>query len=188
MRTTREIARSRRLLALAWVLVLAWPALLSGQKAAKPEAEVKADFLKAFISMTDWPTNTFAEANAPVVLGVLGADPILAPLRANPALPNGRPLRIKELASVEAAQGCHVLFVATASAKSLADVAARLGDAPVLTVVELPAAARNEGVIHLRKEMENEVMKFRYDVNNAAAQRIKLKLNSKLLRLAKTIY
>lgn len=167
-------------------LVLAEKGL--GQKAARPEVEVKAGFLKVFISLTDWPASTFRDTNAPIVLGVLGSDRMTEYLRSEPNLPIGRKLLVKELAGVEGAESCNVVFIPASSANSLAEVVAHLKDAPVLTVVESQLASRTEGIIQLRKEMENDVLKFRYDVNNAAAQRSNLKLNSKLLKLARNIY
>ena len=89
---------------------------------------------------------------------------------------------------MEGAEGCNVVFIPASSATSLPEVVARLKDAPVLTVVESPLASRTEGIIQLRKEVENDVLKFRYDVNNAAAQRSNLRLSSKLLKLARNIY
>ena len=185
--------RLRRLLGRgAWVgvilLGLSLPENGLGQKAARPEAEVKAGFLKVFISLTDWPASTFQDTNAPIILGVLGSDRMTDYLRSEPNLPNGRRLLLKELAGVEGAEGCNVVFIPASSATSLSEIVARLKDAPVLTVVESPLASRTEGIIQLRKEVENDVLKFRYDVNNAAAQRSNLRLSSKLLKLAKNIY
>ena len=170
------------------LLGLALPEVGLGQKAARPEAEVKAGFLKVFISLTDWPASTFQDTNAPIILGVLGSDRMTDYLRSEPNLPNGRRLLLKELAGVEGAEGCNVVFIPASSATSLSEIVARLKDAPVLTVVESPLASRTEGIIQLRKEVENDVLKFRYDVNNAAAQRSNLRLSSKLLKLAKNIY
>src|SRR5437660_11311395 len=39
------------------------------------ESRVKAGFLYNFAKLTEWPTNSFAAADSPIVIGVLGNDP-----------------------------------------------------------------------------------------------------------------
>src|SRR5881296_3853751 len=48
---------------------------LQAQRAPVAEYQIKAVFLFNFAQFVDWPTNAFSEAQAPLVIGVLGEDP-----------------------------------------------------------------------------------------------------------------
>src|SRR5262249_42923351 len=39
------------------------------------EYEIKAAFLYNFAKFVEWPAETFADANAPLILGIVGEDP-----------------------------------------------------------------------------------------------------------------
>ena len=53
--------------------LVAWPA---GAQSNEPtEYQVKAAFLFNFTKFVDWPEAVFADAHAPIVLGIVGEDP-----------------------------------------------------------------------------------------------------------------
>ena len=81
------------------------------------------------------------------------------------------------------ARRCHVLFLAV-HAGELRGVLGSLKGASVLTVGESPQFARHGGTIGLLLE-EGRV---RFEVNLDAAERAQLRVSSKLLAMAKTVY
>jgi hypothetical protein len=66
-------------LSAAWLvmsmLLLSGGVELSAQTAAAPEYQVKAVFLFNFAQFVHWPPQAFPDAQAPLVIGVVGESP-----------------------------------------------------------------------------------------------------------------
>jgi hypothetical protein len=64
--------------------VLCWLAAAGFAFAAEPapskECQVKAAFVYNFLKFVEWPSNRLAEADSPLVIGVVGDSPMLAAL------------------------------------------------------------------------------------------------------------
>jgi hypothetical protein len=77
------------------------------------EAGVKAAFLYKFANYIEWPAAAFSGAAAPLVIGVVGADPIATELeRIVPGRAvNGHPIVVKRVREGEALRGVHVVFI-----------------------------------------------------------------------------
>ena len=101
-----------------------------------PEYLIKAAYLYHFAMFVDWPAEAFPSRNAPIVIGIVGADPF------GPAIDDtvrdkridGRPLVVKRLDWAQDLRHCHILFVADGS--RIADVVRRVGNLSVLIVGE----------------------------------------------------
>jgi hypothetical protein len=175
-------------------LVLGWavacrpaPPAAPGQapEPSVPEYKIKAGFLYNFVKLTAWPSNAFAAADAPLVVGVLGQDPFgpfLDEAMAGKSL-HGHPLVVRRFARVGDAFPCHLLFVGRSESEQVPAVLAQLDGRSVLTVGETMGFARAGGMIGLVRR--GEVVRFR--VNAGAVARCGLKLSSKLLQLAERI-
>src|SRR5689334_16419660 len=96
----------------------------SAEAAVTPEYQLKAVFLFNFTQFVEWPPQAFADANSPLVIGVLGDDPFGAYLdeTVRGETVNGRPLTVQRYASVEEASKCHVLFISHSEAARQADI------------------------------------------------------------------
>jgi hypothetical protein len=149
-----------------------------------PEYEVKAAFLYNFAVLTEWPTNTWAKPDEPVVIGVLGADPF------GPALEKilggkqvlGRPVRLARFQRAADVGVCHVLFVSAAEAERWPATKDALAARPVLTVSDRERFCRQGGMVQLVQRADGSIGLV---VNPGAVERAKLKLSSRLLALAK---
>ncbi|OOG81892.1 hypothetical protein B0E41_16440 [Hydrogenophaga sp. A37] len=144
------------------------------------EHAVKAGFVANFIKFTQWPGGGDA-ANAPLRLCSTGSQALQGQL----ALLQGRAVGGRVLEIVPGAvsthgRQCDVLFLAEGDAHRLETLLRGLGNAPVLTVGDLPGFVQAGGMIGLRIEAS----RVRFDVNLAAAQRAGLLLNSQMLKLA----
>src|SRR3989449_9493975 len=87
------------------------------------EYRVKAAFLYKFGSYIEWPSGSFARADSPVAIGVMGADALadeLAQIVAGRNV-NGRPVRVRKLRPGDPIAGLHVLFVGRADSGPLAE-------------------------------------------------------------------
>jgi hypothetical protein len=52
----------------------------SAEAQVSREYELKAVFLYNFAQFTDWPESAFADEKAPIIIGILGADPFVRAL------------------------------------------------------------------------------------------------------------
>ena len=174
----------------AAVIVAALLSLIAapGRAQAPPaptEYQVKAVFLFNFSQFVDWPAASFADARAPLVIGVLGNDPFGATLDeiVSGETVNGRPLAVRRYDSVDQIDTCHILFVDRSQAQQLEAVFAELKGRSVLTVADFAGFAQRGGIIRFIT-VDN---KIRLRVNLAAAQAAKLTISSKLLRPAQIV-
>jgi hypothetical protein len=155
-----------------------------GQEIHAPEPQVKAAFLYNFTKLVTWPTNAFPAATSPIIIGILGKDPIGPALDAmlRDKTVQGRPVVAVRFRSVEEIQTCHVLFIGDLDRRRLNRVCEELAGRPILTVGDgagfvergMIALVKSDGTINLR-------------INLEAAQRAGLGLSSRLLRLDKTL-
>ncbi|MES2130427.1 MAG: YfiR family protein [Pseudomonadota bacterium] len=169
---------------LAAVAVLpAWTALARDTAdPGVPERNVKAAFLYKFLGYTDFPAAVFGDANAPVVIGVVGADDIAAELGriVDGRNVNGRPIVVRVGRESEPMAGVHLLFVGGADSARVARLLKALPQQPMLLVTESENGLQNGSVINF-KLVDARV---RFDVSLEAAERHSIKLSSRLLTVA----
>lgn len=149
--------------------------------AAVPEYQLKAAYLYNFFTFTTWPPN----AATRTTLCVLGHDPFGVVLdNLSSKMVHGAPLDILRITTTEKARDCRMLFIGEGLGVDLEVTLAVLKDWAVLTVAEEKDAARRGAVIGLVIDNGRVV----FDINTAAAQRARLVLSSKLLRLARQVH
>jgi hypothetical protein len=176
------LLRSRILL----VALLALAAALPARAQAPPtEYEVKAVFLFNFSQFVDWPAAAFADAHAPLVIGVLGGDPFGATLDeiVRGETVNGRPLAVRRYHSLQQIDTCHILFIDRSQEPQLESIVAALKSRSVLTVGDFDSFAHRGGMIRFFTVGH----KIRLRINLSAAQEAKLIISSKLLRPAQIV-
>jgi hypothetical protein len=159
--------------------------LAHAQDASPLENQVKAAFLARFPLFVEWPAATFTNAQAPIVIGILGKDP-LGPLideAVRSAKVDERPVRLQRFQDVSALEPCHLLFVPAAEQKHLREILLRLDGQPVLTIGEGERFARDGGMIAFTKEAG----KVRFEINLDAARRAGLRLSPKLVQVSKVV-
>lgn len=166
------------------------------------EYQIKAAFLYNFIKFVEWPNEKFADSNEPITIGIIGKDPLgnaFVPLKDKQT--KGRKIVVKRFKGfeelkkdpernkaelqriIDTIRKCHLLFICSSEKKALRDIINSVKDYPVLTVGETKGFLEFGGIINFLME-ENKV---RFEINLAAAKRAKLKIRSKLLRLAKRV-
>jgi hypothetical protein len=162
----------------------------AGAPAAQPapdlERSVKAAFLVKFLDYTEFPLAAFADAAAPLVIGVLGSDEVAAELRRIAARRNvqSRTVSVKIVRENEAAAGVHLLFVGGSDAARVRGVLRADRPAPMLVVTEAENGLRQGSVINFKLVEE----RVRFDVSLEAADRHGIKLSSRLLSVASHVH
>jgi hypothetical protein len=146
------------------------------------EAQIMSAFLYNFTKFVEWPTDRFADAADPIVLGIFGDSFIEAELVAvvSGRKVNGRELVVKRVATVAEVTNAHVVFVGGAEEARFADILPALKDRAVLTVGESTGFLDDGGVVRFFLEAQ----RLRFEINSPAAQRAHLKISSQLQKLA----
>jgi hypothetical protein len=186
--STRRTALFVRRGALAALLVscslMCVTAILRGQAPASTD-EVKAAYLFNFAKFVEWPGGESAAAG-PLLLGVMGSDGVadaLARIVRGKAI-GGRALEVRRATSADNLARFHLLFVGTSQQPNLGEFLRRVDGSGVLTVSDIESFCRLGGTIGLVLE-ENRV---KFEINLEPAERARLKVSSKLLNLARTVY
>jgi hypothetical protein len=173
-----------------WLLALAILALATScRELPTPPAldnyQLKAVFLSNFAQYTDWPAGVFAGPRAPLVIGILGADPFGTNLEnaVRGQKVNFRPLRLRHFRSVDEIKTCQILFISASEIKRLPLILQALKGRSILTVSDLPDFALRGGVIGLVSEAGQIQLQINFEVLSAA----RLTMSAKMLRTAKIV-
>ena len=165
-------------------LLLAFPDRARAQDGLS-EYQVKAAYLYNFLKFVEYPSASFADPLAPIVIGVVGDDPF------GSALPQvvigktvqGRDLVIRVYRIGEDLRGAHILFISASERKKIPMILSSLRGSSVLTVSDTAGFLDAGGMI----QFLNEDSRVRFAINVDATSRAKLKMSSKLLTLAKVV-
>jgi hypothetical protein len=160
---------------------------LAAQTVAAPlERPVKAAFVYKFLAYVEWPAQAFERPDAPLVIGVAGADDIAAELQqivAGRAV-GERPLQVKRLREGDPVTGLHALFVGRSETARIPTLARTLHGRPTLIVSEAAGALDAGSMINLVIAPDGRV---RFEVALEPAEKGGLKLSSRMLALAQTV-
>ena len=174
-----------RLLRFMLLLLLVLPATSTslGQGAPSRENQVKAAFIYNFAQFVEWPDDAFLGAGAPFVIGVLGDGGLHATLEQalKGKTAGGREFSVRYFARVSDITRCHILFVGAAEQGHAGEVLQKVSHQGTLTVGDFDGFTAASGVVRFMTE-DN---KLRFEVNVDAANDERLRVSSKLLKLAR---
>jgi len=164
----------------------AFPTLAQiADSADSSEYLIKAGFIYNFANLMQWPANTFSNPDAPIVVGILGADTsrgILDEVLAGKKV-NGRSFTVKHLKRGMDLKGCNIVFVSASENAHLDEILRLVKNLPILTIGETPTFAERGGIINFI--VIND--KVRFEVNVEAAKQADISISSRLLALAKIV-
>jgi uncharacterized protein DUF4154 len=180
----------RCLALLRWRVLMSALAVGLGTAAAADDAgvlenQVKAAYLYRMAEYVEWPSSAFPDAEAPVRIAVVGAEPlagVLARMLVGRTVSN-RPFVVKTAKITDSFAGVHILFVGRQEAGSLKQLLGSLKSQPVLTVSEVPSALPDGSVVNLVQD-DNRIA---FEISMGVAERNGLKLSSRLLAVAKRV-
>jgi hypothetical protein len=175
-------ARTTGLTALLSVVVAFTP-LAAQAQGASIEYAVKAAYLYKFAPFVEWPPTAFASASSPFQLCVLGRDPFGTSLdqAVNGQRVDEHRVVVRRLDRVDAASGCHVLYLGASSSQTAAEALRAVRGLPILTVAD---SGRDGGAIIKFVVKDNRV---RFDIDTAAAAANHVTISSKLLAMAVSV-
>lgn len=153
-----------------------------GRRKATPE-RLKAVFIQNFATATRWPAGTFADTNAPFVIGLLDAKPLQAPL--SEAFRNlklhGHPVDLRVLKASNEAKACQLVFVGRREAAGLRDACAAVSGQPVLVITEQPDALTAGSILNFWQTDDDSM---RFEFNSQAMKRARLEVSADVIELA----
>lgn len=140
----------------------------------------KAAFLYNFLKFTEWPAESFATSDAPVVICLYQVSPELGANVGKLAgrTAQGHAISVMDLSSWARAGECHMLVFGEDHSDKVARVSG-----PVLTVGQSAAFLEQGGIVGL--SVENERLIF--DINLDSLHRSRLRISSQLMRLARNL-
>ena len=169
------------------------------------ETKIKAAFTYNFIRFVDWPKEKQADVNEPIIIGIIGSEDFteaFEPIKGKRI--KDRSISIKYFAGyeklkksnntddsqwdkkIEALKICRVLMFYSCNSVRIQNsnqIVRALKGLPILTIGETENFLESGGVINFLMEDE----KVCFEINVTAAEINKLRISSKLLRLAKRV-
>ncbi|MDO8539808.1 MAG: YfiR family protein [Opitutaceae bacterium] len=167
---------------------LVFACMLAGGKARASEAQeaaVKAAGLFKIISFVEWPASAFSTSDAPLVVGVVGRDPIanLIESFAEGETWHGRKVVVRPFSSSRMTGECHVLFVGLSEQSNWSNIRSQCVARPILTISDASQFARMGGIVQLATERN----RLHLIVNVGVARESGVTISSKVLRLAEIV-
>lgn len=162
---------------------------VGGQSSPYTPYQLKALYLHNFAKYTEWPKEALGDENAPFVLGILGKDPFGKNIEIIEGKTiKGRKLKVKLFSSVQEVKDCHLLFICSSETERLPQILKALETSSILTIAEVEGFLQHSGMINLVAEQKSAgSQSVAFEINRAAAEKVNLKLDTQLLKLAKRV-
>jgi hypothetical protein len=156
--------------------------ITDAQAPAFDEYQVKAAFLYNFAKFVEWPPGTFASPNDPVAICIVGQDPFGSALEdmVQGKKIGDRAFTVRRLRDTQQASNCQILFIGAGESKRTRALLETLKSTGILTVGETDDFTAAGGIIGLKLEGT----RVRLQIAPETADRVRLRISSKLLGLA----
>lgn len=146
------------------------------------EYAIKAAFLFKFGAYVEWPSDMFENPKTPFVIAIIGDDPFdgtLDSIVADHTI-EGRPVEVVRNQRIDLIKNEQILFISQSEKGKMGLIQSSLQGKKILTVSEF-----DDPNIIIQFVIEND--KVRFDINLDEANRVGIKLSSKLLSVARTV-
>ena len=156
----------------------------SARAATSPtEYELKAAYLVNFARFVKWPAQKLSTSDTPFVIGVVGDDSFASAIDSAVHGTKVYEHRVvaRRVSGGEELRRCHLLFVSRTGDGRMPALIADLRDQPILTVGESDKFISLGGMINFTTISDT----IHFEINRAAAEKTGLKVDSRLLSLAK---
>jgi hypothetical protein len=150
------------------------------------EQTLKAAFLYKFLNYVEWPDDSLADVALPFTIGVLGARELadeLAGITADRSIEN-RSIQVRQVRAEDALEQLHILFIGEQEDERLGSLIAPARSRPILTVTESDNALSAGSIINFVVEED----RVRFEVSLSEAEQSQLRLDSRLLAVAREVH
>lgn len=146
--------------------------------------KIEAAFLLQFCKYVTWPDAAFPEADAPIIVGILGRDPFGSVIDdlARLAKVNGRTIEIRRYTDFSAISSCHLLFISQSMSSQVQKISETVEGLPILLVTDSKDFSHFSIINFVTVNK-----KIRFNIRQENYQKAGLKISSKLLQVANMI-
>lgn len=176
--------RMKQIIVLIGLLaVVLRPSGVRADDASNREYQVKAAMIVNFVLFTEWPKDAFPSNDAPLVIGVVGENPFGNSLEQLSGGKNvgGHALTVKYFSSAQSIDHCQALFIPKTYNSEVKNILSQMNGQQVLTIGESDNFPWAGGIIRFYLD-DN---KIHFEINPDGAEQAKLKISSKLMKLAR---
>lgn len=173
----------------AWagLLVIGWMAMPAAMHAqVSREYDLKAVLLFNLTRFVEWPAESFADPDTPLIIGILGQDPygkILDDVVRTESYGRHK-IQVVRFRNIESVKDCQILYISADESRNLSRILARLAGRPLLTVGDFDAFSLRGGMVGFSQNAEG---KIRLRINLEAVRASHLAVSGKLLRVAEVV-
>ena len=157
--------------------------LTHSQAFAQSDYKFHTVFIYNFTKYIQWPD---ANGSGNFVIGVVGESGITDALKgmaANKKV-NGRPIEVKVFKSAAEVANCHMVYLPDNQSGELGTLRSNLASKPTLIITERSGLAKKGSDINFVMEGG----RWKFEINQAAADMHKLKISQELTKFAVKIY
>jgi len=149
------------------------------------ESQLKAAYLYRVSQFVEWPADAFKNSSDPIVGCILGDGPFSSELEKSISdkLVDARRIAVRHISDARKIRGCHILYISSLEQKRWPAIVDDVKGIVLLTIGETDHFAADGGVMSFR--LKND--KIQIEVNMNAAERERLHISSRLLRLSTII-
>ncbi len=154
------------------------------------EYRLMASYLLLFTRHVEWPAQTFASAESPLIVTILGTDPFGSQLdeALRDRTSHGRRLLVRRVATAEEALGSHVVFISRYERRHQPLWLAAMRKHPILTVAETDTAIAQGAIVVFDAEWIDGRTQLRFDICWPPIARASLKIGAPMLQAARQIH
>jgi hypothetical protein len=166
-----------------WMLWGAASAALGADVA--PEPLLEAEYIDRISRLVDWPDGAFPADATPFAICLVGDDPFGEYLvkMARERKIQGRPITLTHISDLSRVSACHLLFIGHSEDKRLDKILAQTSGRPILTIGDTTGFADRGVLVNFYREGDH----VRFEINVGAADKSRLRISSKILRLARLV-
>ncbi len=162
--------------ALLWLMLHTQPA-----DASFAEYQVKSAMIYNMVLFMDWPEDALPTSSTKFSICVVGKGGLVAAVDSLQGKQvKGKTVVVHQGSAANNASGCQVLVLSDLDKSATASLLERTRINPVVTVADSSNFARSGGTVGFI--LQNG--KVRFEINQAAAQRHRIRISSQLLKLA----
>ena len=178
--------KSANLQAAAACLAFILQGSIAGAQAVEsaPEYSIQAAYLYNFVAYIDWPPSVLG-GETPIEIGVLGDERVASALElmTHDRTVHGRSIVVRRLRPDDPLGGLQMLFIASESARAIAELREPAQDSSILIVTEWDGALVDGSIINFLLVGD----RIRFEVSLDAASASGLSISSRLLAVAERV-
>lgn len=145
---------------------------------AQDDYKFHSMFVMNFLKYIQWPESG---SQSEFVIGVLGNETVMPDLEriASTRFVNGKKITVKRFHDVNKVPDCHLLYVPTPKSNELAEIVKQVGTGTLIVTAKDGLAQKGSCINFVVRDG-----KWRFEINEHATDKAKLKVSGELSRLA----